>query len=74
MDVTEAIQGLGEPRLLETIDKLVELHIGDTVALPQVSQSHTSTPTMACLRLLAASSRRGSVKVPVTPFSIGGGS
>ncbi|KAI4095376.1 MAG: hypothetical protein LQ344_001674 [Seirophora lacunosa] len=36
MDVTEAIQGLGEPRLLETIDKLVELHIGDTVALPQL--------------------------------------
>ncbi|KAL9049644.1 MAG: hypothetical protein Q9206_005424 [Seirophora lacunosa] len=38
MDVTEAIQGLGEPRLLETIDKLVELHIGDTVALPQVNE------------------------------------
>lgn len=74
MDVTGAIQGLGEPRLLETIDKLVELHIGDTVALPQVRYSHTSTPTMGCLRLLAASSRRGPVKVPVTPFSIGGGS
>ncbi|KAL8961635.1 MAG: hypothetical protein Q9193_001842 [Seirophora villosa] len=34
----EAIQGLGEPRLLETIDRLVELHIGDTVALPQVNE------------------------------------
>ncbi|KAL8922583.1 MAG: hypothetical protein Q9208_005087 [Pyrenodesmia sp. 3 TL-2023] len=36
MDVTGASQGLGEPRLLETIDKLVELHIGDTVSLPQL--------------------------------------
>ncbi|KAL9011169.1 MAG: hypothetical protein Q9173_003963 [Seirophora scorigena] len=44
----EAIQGLGEPRLLETIDKLVELHIGDTVALPQVYKImnlHGSSPS-----------------------------
>ncbi|KAL8855201.1 MAG: hypothetical protein Q9221_000107 [Calogaya cf. arnoldii] len=29
-------QGLGDPKLLEVIDKLVELNIGDSVALPQL--------------------------------------
>lgn len=37
MDVSQASQGLGDPRLLEIIDKLVELNIGDSVALPQVN-------------------------------------
>ncbi|KAL8693662.1 MAG: hypothetical protein Q9218_001572 [Villophora microphyllina] len=37
MDVSQASHGLGDPRLLETIDKLVELNIGESVALPQSS-------------------------------------
>ncbi|KAL8945457.1 MAG: hypothetical protein Q9211_000022 [Gyalolechia sp. 1 TL-2023] len=37
MDVAQASHGLGDPRLLEIIDKLVELNIGDSVALPQSS-------------------------------------
>ena len=36
MDDHHSSQGLGDPKLLEIIDKLVELNIGDTVALPQV--------------------------------------
>lgn len=36
MDDHPSSQGLGDPKLLEIIDKLVELNIGDTVALPQV--------------------------------------
>ncbi|KAI4175456.1 MAG: hypothetical protein LQ343_001656 [Gyalolechia ehrenbergii] len=36
MEVTQASHGLGDPRLLEIIDKLVELNIGDSVALPQL--------------------------------------
>ncbi|KAL8791488.1 MAG: hypothetical protein Q9213_000105 [Squamulea squamosa] len=36
MVVPQASDGLGDPRLLETIDKLVELNIGDSVALPQL--------------------------------------
>lgn len=39
MDVAQAAHGLGDPRLLETIDKLVELNIGESVALPQVRNS-----------------------------------
>ncbi|KAL8650282.1 MAG: hypothetical protein Q9210_003915 [Variospora velana] len=37
MDVSQASQGLGDPKLLEVIDKLVELNIGDSVNLPQSS-------------------------------------
>ncbi|KAL8734518.1 MAG: hypothetical protein Q9166_001418 [cf. Caloplaca sp. 2 TL-2023] len=36
MDVAQASHGLGDPRLLDIIDKLVELNIGDSVALPQL--------------------------------------
>ncbi|KAL8647377.1 MAG: hypothetical protein Q9226_006455, partial [Calogaya cf. arnoldii] len=36
MDDHHASQGLGDPKLLEVIDKLVELNIGDSVALPQL--------------------------------------
>ncbi|KAI4236629.1 MAG: hypothetical protein LQ349_002430 [Xanthoria aureola] len=36
MDDHPSSQGLGDPKLLEIIDKLVELNIGDTVALPQL--------------------------------------
>ncbi|KAL8632216.1 hypothetical protein Q9189_002005 [Teloschistes chrysophthalmus] len=36
MDVAQAAHGLGDPRLLETIDKLLELNIGELVALPQL--------------------------------------
>lgn len=39
MDVAQAAHGLGDPRLLETIDKLLELNIGELVALPQVRSS-----------------------------------
>ena len=39
MATTQASRGLGDPRLLEIIDKLVELNIGDSVALPQVKLS-----------------------------------
>ncbi|KAL8885217.1 MAG: hypothetical protein Q9192_006680 [Flavoplaca navasiana] len=35
MDVSNASDGLGDRKLLETIDKLAELHIGESVALPQ---------------------------------------
>lgn len=34
---TTDINGFTDPRLLETIDKLFELNVGDSVALPQVS-------------------------------------
>lgn len=37
MDASHASHGLGDPRLLDIIDKLVELNIGESVALPQVS-------------------------------------
>ncbi|KAI4285296.1 MAG: hypothetical protein L6R38_000778 [Xanthoria sp. 2 TBL-2021] len=36
MDISKASDGLRDPQLLETIDKLAELHIGDSVALPQL--------------------------------------
>ncbi|KAL8807243.1 MAG: hypothetical protein Q9200_004740 [Gallowayella weberi] len=36
MDDDQASQGLGDPKLLEIIDKLMELNIQDSVALPQL--------------------------------------
>ncbi|KAL8676121.1 MAG: hypothetical protein Q9186_007332 [Xanthomendoza sp. 1 TL-2023] len=36
MDNDQASQGLGDPKLLEIIDKLMELDIQDSVALPQL--------------------------------------
>ncbi|KAL8917694.1 MAG: hypothetical protein Q9172_005722 [Xanthocarpia lactea] len=36
MGDNQVSQGLGDPKLLEVIDKLVELNIGDSVALPQL--------------------------------------
>lgn len=44
MDDDHSSQGLGDPKLLEVIDKLVELNIGDSVALPQVHLSRTCGP------------------------------
>ncbi|KAL8724891.1 MAG: hypothetical protein Q9181_006634 [Wetmoreana brouardii] len=37
MDVSQASHGLGDPKLLDIIDKLMGLNIGDSVALPQSS-------------------------------------
>ena len=34
---------LAEPKLLEVIDKLFELNIGEFVALPQVIQPYTNS-------------------------------
>ncbi|KAL8969301.1 MAG: hypothetical protein Q9183_002068 [Haloplaca sp. 2 TL-2023] len=36
MAVSQASDGLGDPKLLQVIDKLVELNIGESVALPQL--------------------------------------
>lgn len=44
MDEHHSSQGLGDPKLLEVIDRLVELNIGDSVALPQVRLSASVGP------------------------------
>ncbi|KAI4264902.1 MAG: hypothetical protein L6R42_000016 [Xanthoria sp. 1 TBL-2021] len=46
MDISKASDGLRDPQLLETIDKLAELHIGDSVALPQEINQESGKSSM----------------------------
>lgn len=64
MDVSEASQGLGDPKLLEVIDKLVELNIGDSVNLPQVALYFSKTIEEGLKNPLAFGCWR-SIKVPL---------